>query len=70
VSVPDRPVSSGLAAQRRRDLNLVEFIAAAIKEQDLDLDIIDGEFYWRCCRHDLLAQIRELRAAPTLSLPA
>jgi len=51
-------------------LALVEFLAPAIKEVELDLDTIDGEFYWRCCRVDLLAKVRELRvAAPVMSLP-
>lgn len=30
---------------------------------ELDLDAIDGEFYWRCCRTDLLAAIDDLKAA-------
>jgi hypothetical protein len=29
---------------------------------EFDLDEIDGEFYWRCCRRDLVAPIEQLRA--------
>ena len=28
---------------------------------DVDVDIVDGEFYWRCCRPDVLAALDALR---------
>src|SRR5215210_7614716 len=31
-------------------------------DDELDIDAIDGEFYWRCCRRDLWDGIEELRA--------
>jgi hypothetical protein len=33
-----------------------------LDDDDLDLDAIDGEFYWRCCRRDLHAEVEKLVA--------
>jgi hypothetical protein len=34
-----------------------------LRDDDLDLDAIDGEFYWRCCRRDLHSDVEDLVAA-------
>jgi hypothetical protein len=41
---------------------LLDFAAELLDDlEDMDLDTIDGEFYWRWCRLDLLEQLEALR---------
>lgn len=47
--------------RQRRVLDLAQRLASRC--QDLTLDEIDGEFYWRCCRLDFVAAIEALRAS-------
>lgn len=45
--------------QRARILRVAAEVMTAL--HDLDLDLIDGEFYWRCARVDLREGVAELR---------
>ncbi len=51
-AVADTPIQRVLGTVER----LVRDIDA------LDLDVIDGEFYWRCCRADLMPLVEKVRA--------
>jgi hypothetical protein len=56
-----------IAAQRDCVLHLVRGLTGDLS--GLDLDTIDGEFYWRCCRSDLRRRIAELIAERPLPSP-
>ena len=52
-----------LRRQPDRRQRLVAFADELLDElEKVDLDVIDGEFYWRWCRVDLLNQLEELRS--------
>ncbi len=57
--MPPHPMSAR-PAQRARVLALVADLGSDLAT--VDLDEIDGEFYWRCARTDLLVQLEALRA--------
>jgi len=46
----DSPNSADPLVQLRR-------LIPHLDDEDLDLDAIDGEFYWRCCRPEVWSQI-------------
>jgi len=46
----DSPNSADPLVQLRR-------LIPHLDDEDLDLDAIDGEFYWRCCRPDIWSQV-------------
>ena len=50
-----------LTRQQRRILDLARRLLAA--KADLDLDAVDGEFYWRFCRRELLVPLTGLLQA-------
>ena len=53
------PLRIGSRPDRRE--RLLAFAGELVDEIEiLDLDTIDGEFYWRCCRTDLLTRIEGL----------
>src|SRR5829696_7656041 len=48
-------------SRRERILSLAEHLSANLDA--LDLDDVDGEFYWRICRDELVEQLVQLAAS-------
>jgi hypothetical protein len=57
------PSTSDLIPRLAADpLGQLRRLLSFLDDDDLDLDAIDGEFYWRCCRRDLWDEIEGLKA--------